>query len=168
MEIRQYLSIFLRWWWLLVLGTVVAAASAFVVSKLQTPVYEATTTLLVNQAPNNSVADYTSILTSERLARTYSELLTQRPVLEETLKRLGLPLAAEDLAKAVTVELVRDTQLVTVSVDYPHPQTAAAIANALVQVFSEQNEARQTDRFAASKERLTTEIESLRAQIDST
>src|SRR3990172_5209864 len=99
MEIRQYASIFLRWWWLLVLGTVVAAASAFVASKLQTPVYEATTTLLVNQAPSNSVADYTSILTSERLASTYSKLLIQRPVLEETLTRLGLPLAADDLAE---------------------------------------------------------------------
>jgi non-specific protein-tyrosine kinase len=73
-----------------VLGTVLAGGTAYVVSKNTAPVYRATTTLLISQSRTPAALDYTAILTSERLAKTYAELLTKRPVLEEAARRLGL------------------------------------------------------------------------------
>ena len=91
MEIRQYATLLRKWSWLIILMIVVAGITAYVVSRSSTPVYQASTTLMVNQATNpTSATAYNDILTSERLARTYASLLVSRPVLDETAQRLGV------------------------------------------------------------------------------
>ncbi len=167
MELKQYAAILLRWLWLILLGTVLAAAAAFAVSWYSTPIYEASTTLLINQAPASSATpDYTSVLTSERLARTYAELLQKRPVFQEVRDNLGLDINTDALSGNVRVSAVRDTQLIVVTVEDTSPDRAAAIANELVTVFSQQNRELQTSRYAASKESLEQELAKVQADID--
>ncbi len=168
MELKQYASLLWRWAWLIALGTVLAAVSAYVTSKLTTPVYSASATLLINQAPNDKATDYTSILTSERLARTYSELLKQRPVLEETISSLGLDLTTETLGRQVEVQLVRDTQLIKLTVEDTDPARAALLANTIPQVFSQQNQELQASRYAASKNSLSQQLDDINRQISQT
>jgi non-specific protein-tyrosine kinase len=165
-ELKHYLDLIRRWLWLLLLGVGLGAASAFIVSRLQPPVYQATTTLLVSEAPQGSAAsDYQALLTSERLARTYAQLLTSRPVLEDVIVRLHLPTTAELLAEAVRVELVRDTQLIKVRAEHTDPAQAASLANTLADVFREFIQAQQVSRFAESKTSLLEEISSVEQQI---
>jgi capsular exopolysaccharide synthesis family protein len=138
---------------------------------MQTPVYQATTDLLINEAPSEGTSDYTAILTSERLARTYAQMLVNRPVLQETLGRLDMPVGVQELEAlkgAIDVQLVRDTQLITVSVESTNPLRAAEIANTLVEVFAAQNEQMQASRYAASKESLSQELEQLSGLIQET
>jgi non-specific protein-tyrosine kinase len=168
MELKQYTALLWRWKWLIVLATLLAAGAAYGTSRMQVPTYRATTTLMINQAPNEQVTDYTAILTSERLARTYVEMLTNRPVLEEVILRLGATTTPEALAKTIDVQLVRDTQLITVSVEHFSPAWAAAIANSVVEVFAAQNEAIQESRYAASKESLRQEVERVSGQVSET
>lgn len=158
MELRQYFTIILRWLWLIVLGTLLAGGTAYVVSKNTTPIYRATTTLLISQARTPAALDYTAILTSERLAKTYAELLTKRPVLEEVAKRLGLELKDGKFPATLNVQPVRDTQLIGLSVEGEDPQLAAQIANTLPEVFIEQNQTLQLGRFASSKESLAKQL----------
>ncbi len=165
MELRQYAAIIGRWLWLIVLCTLLAGGTALVVSRNSTPIYEASATLLINEARSPDVNDYTSILTSERLARTYAELLKTRPVIEQVIERLGLPMEPAELAKDITVQPVRDTQLIRLTVESPSPELAARIANTLPEVFIEQNERIQTSRFASSKENLAREIEIIQQDI---
>jgi non-specific protein-tyrosine kinase len=173
MELKYYASLLWRWAWLIILATLLAAGAAFVTSNLQTPIYQASTTLLINQAPDTQTSDYTALLMSERLARTYAEMLTQRPVLEETLQRLGDGEDAESIKDTIDVQMVLNTQLIEVKVEHANPWRAADLANTLVQVFSEQNQALQASRYATSKEnlhmqltRLEIQIEALEASID--
>lgn len=171
MELRQYAAILWRWKWLIVAGVVLAAGTAFVASRVQTPVYQATTDLLINEAPSEGTSDYTAILTSERLARTYAQMLVNRPVLQETLNRLEMRVGVQELEAlkdAIDVQLVRDTQLITVSVEDTSPIRAAEIANTLVEVFAAQNEDMQASRYAASKESLSQELEQLSGLIQET
>lgn len=171
MELRQYAAILWRWKWLVIAGVVLAAGTAFVASRVQTPVYEATTDLLINEAPSEGTSDYTAILTSERLARTYAQMLVNRPVLQETLSRLDMPVGVQELdalKNAIDVQLVRDTQLITVSVEDASPLRAAQIANTLAEVFAAQNEDMQASRFAASKESLSQELDQISALIQET
>jgi non-specific protein-tyrosine kinase len=137
---------------------VLAGGTAYVVSKNTTPVYRATTTLLISQARTPAAADYTSLLTSERLAKTYAELLTKRPALEEVAKRLGLELKDGKFPATLNVQPVRDTQLIGLSVEDEDPQLAAQIANILPEVFIEQNQTLQLGRFASSKENLARQL----------
>src|SRR5678815_4948740 len=129
MELKQYLSILWRWAWLILVGAVVAAVAAYVASLFIQPVYAASTTLLINQAPGDKVTDYNALITSERLARTYVEMLTTRPVLDEAIQTLHLNMTSDDLAKMIDVQYLRDTQLITVKVENEDPNLAAHLAD---------------------------------------
>ena len=168
MELKQYLSIVRRWLWLLGLGVVVGGGLGLGLNLLTRPVYRATTTLLVSQAPSAQVSEYTSILTSERLARTYAELLVRRPVLDEAIRRNGSDLSPVVLAGRVNVELVRDTQLLVLSVEDTDPARAAALANLIPTVFIELNQAMQESRYASSKDNVSAQLETLSQQITDT
>lgn len=158
-EVKQFVAILWRRKWLLVLVTLLAVTSGFVISNLMTPVFEASTTLLIDQAPGLQSSEYSAIIASERLARTYAQLLTKRPVTEETLTRLELDTDLEKTVNGTSVQIIEDTQLIELKVQNSNPVLAARIANTIVEVFNEQNEALQAGRFAASKA-------SLRAQLD--
>lgn len=159
-ELRRYLDLLWRWAWLLALVTLVAGISAYFISRRLTPVYQATARVLVNEAPNSRSTDYASVLTSERLARTYAELLVARPVLEAVVEDMNLLTTYTNLRSRITVTPVRDTQLVDVSVEDTDPLRAAETANKLVAIFIRQNQERQSERYQAS-------IKSLESQINS-
>jgi capsular exopolysaccharide synthesis family protein len=157
MEIRQYATLLRKWSWLIILMIVVAGITAYVVSRSSTPVYQASTTLMVNQATSATAnTAYNDILTSERLARTYASLLVSRPVLDETAQRLGV--TPRTLAGAVTVAPIRDTQLLKIKVEGTIPELAAEIANTLPAVFSERNAEMRLGRITESKAKLEEEI----------
>jgi succinoglycan biosynthesis transport protein ExoP len=158
-DLRQYLQVLRRWVWLILGFTVVAALAAFIVSSQLPPVYSASVTLLVRLAPSSGINEYTAVLTSERLATTYSKMITGRPVMEEVIQQMGLPETAGQLAKRVKVEVLRDTQLVRVSVEDTDPARAADIANTIATVFVKQTQAIQQSRYADS-------LTSLQAQMD--
>lgn len=165
-ELKKYGTILWHWAWLIVLGTLLGASIAYASSRLTTPVYAASTTLLVNEAPSSGkTADYTSILTSERLASTYAQMMTKQPVLQEALKDLNLDLPVEALAPRINVNLVRDTQLMVLQVESEDPQLAKNLADAIPAAFSRMNDAVQTERYSDSKANLTKEIDSLKGQV---
>lgn len=159
LEIRHYLVLLRRWLWLVFACALLAAGIAFIASSRTTPVYRASATLLVHQAPSSGTSDYTALLTSERLARTYTQMLTGRAVMEAVINQLGLNTSPGGLASRVKVSLVRDTQLIHLSVEDTDPLRAADTANAIAQVFIAQNQELQQDRYSDS-------LASMRQQID--
>jgi non-specific protein-tyrosine kinase len=161
-DLRRYLSLLLHWAWLLALATLLAGGAAYGISSRMTPVYRASTLVLINEAPGARTADYTALMASERLARTYAEVMTTRPVLEGVSRLLDLPEGQEVLPGAISVQPVRDTQLNEIQVEDTHPGRAALIANALVAEFAAQNREEQASRFAASKQNLEAQM----AQVD--
>lgn len=167
-ELRRYIAVLWHWAWLLALVVVVSGGVAYLVSSRITPVYQATTTLLVNEAPATKFTDYSSVLTSERLAKTYTELLTTKPVLEDVIVRLGLETSLARLQETIEVELVRDTQLIIVRVENTSPQQSAEIANMIATVFSERNQELQASRYATSKESLSAQLIQMDEQINTT
>jgi capsular exopolysaccharide synthesis family protein len=168
-ELKRYGAILWHWVWLMVVGVVLGAGAAYTSSRLTTPVYAASTTLLINEAPSSGkTTDYASILTSERLAQTYSVMMTKRPVMTEVVKTLSLDSSRDNVARLATrvsVNLVRDTQLVVLQVEDEDPELATSLANAIPVEFARQNLAQQVERYADSKANLAKEIETLKQQI---
>lgn len=167
MELRQYLLLMRRWWWLIVLLAVLGGGAAFTISLFRAPVYEASTTVLINQAPG-SLPDEQAVLSGQRVAATYAELLHQRPVLETVIAHLGLATSPEELKRQVAVTPVRDTNLLVLSVRDSDAMRSAAIANEIVGVFVEQNLEHQTSRYAEQLASLNAEIQRSQADIDHT
>ncbi|MGD2144615.1 MAG: polysaccharide biosynthesis tyrosine autokinase [Anaerolineae bacterium] len=146
-EIRRLLSVVRRRLWFIVACILLGAGSAFVVSSRMTPVYRASATMLIHQAPSDSTSDYAAILASQRLAETYAHILRGRPVLEEVISLLGLAETPDVLADRVEIKLVPDTQLIRLSVEHTDPTRAALIANSVGETFIAQIEALQRERY---------------------
>jgi capsular exopolysaccharide synthesis family protein len=149
MVIKSYISLIWRWAWLIVLGIIVAGAVAYIVSLNTTPVYRASSRLLIDEAPgSNAGNDYSQVLYEQRLTQTYVEILTTAPVLEEAIRQLELPFTANQLRSLVTVSAPQDTQIIIISVEDTDPARTAAIANTLGAVFISENQARENLRYA--------------------
>ena len=164
MELRQYIALLRKWLWLVILAAVLAGGSAYVVSNRQPQTYQATTTIFISQA-STTTQDASALLAGERLARTYAQLMTKRPMMDEVISNLNLSTSAEALAKKVTVSLVRDTQLISLKVVNQDPVVTRDIANMIPVVFSEHNEQMQLSRYANSKQNLQTQLEAVDADM---
>jgi succinoglycan biosynthesis transport protein ExoP len=155
-----------HWAWLVLLGTVLAAAAGYGVSSSMPPIYLARATLLVNQAQGaTALATYNDVLTSERLARTYGELLRTEPILEQVIGDMRLPMRFKELAKTVTVDQVRDTQLISLAVEHQDPQLASDIANAIARTFIARVTEEQVGQTAATRAVLAQQVADLEQQV---
>ncbi len=165
-DFRRYLGLLRRWWWLFVLAALAAGAIGYFYSLQMTPIYQASTTMMINEAPtSNRSADLTSITTSERLAKTYANMITTRPVIEKVIQRLGVVIPPEQVERMVTVTQVSNSQLLVILVESPDASFSAAVANALVVVFSEQLQEQQSSRYAASKKSLEERVAEIEKQM---
>ncbi|MEZ4770213.1 MAG: polysaccharide biosynthesis tyrosine autokinase [Caldilineales bacterium] len=164
MELRNIGRIFWKWLWLIVLGAVVAGGVTFVVSARSTPIYRASTQILIQQANNPTGVQWTDVLTSERLASNYARILTTRPVLNQVATNLRLP----EVTSRIIVDPVRETQIIVLHVEDPNPALATAIANDLPAVVISQNEKQLQQRFNTSLETFQTQISGVQADIDQT
>jgi len=160
MELKQYLSIARRWVWLLILGLILGASGGFFGSSYQTPVYQASTRLLVMRAPQEKASDYT-YLSDQQLAQTYIQLVTTQPVLDAVITELGYTVRREQIA----VQQIRDTQVIQLTVEDESAERTAAIANVLVEKLVLQNEALQAGRFTSTESNLREQIEQMETQI---
>lgn len=166
MDLRQYLFQLRRWAVPVLLSAIIAATASFFWFRAQAPVYRATATLLVNQGDGAAVNnEYSSLLSSERLALSYVERLTNRDVLETAIANLNLEMAPEALKQAIEVRLIRQTQLLTLSVEHTNPSTASALANEIPSVFAERNLTQQLERYSDVKESLAAELGELEAEL---
>ncbi|MBI5965740.1 MAG: polysaccharide biosynthesis tyrosine autokinase [Chloroflexi bacterium] len=160
MEIKDYLTMARRWAWLLVTGLILGAVGGFLGSIFQTPVYQASTRVLVlraSQADKNT----DTYLSDQQLVQTYIQLLTTRPVLEGASNLLGYSVSPSQ----ITVGQISTMQAIKLTVEDADPQRAADIANTLVQVLIQQNEAIQTGRYTLTEQSIQAQITQVENQI---
>lgn len=164
--LRDYATLLKRWAWLMFLCVLIAGGIAYWVSRQQTPIYEASTLVMVDAAPINQSVTYTTLTTSEQLVSTYSKVITTTPVLDRVAERLDILKFPE--TASIQVRPIVTTQLMTVIVQDTDPARAALLANTLVQVFSEKIQADQAARYADSKKSIEDQLANLEQQIQTT
>lgn len=162
MELRQYGRTIWKWFWLILVGAAIAGGVTYLVSSRSTPIYRASSQLLIQQAANPSGLQWTEVLTSERLAANYARLLTTRPVLNQVAANLRLP----EIASTIIVDPVRETQIIVLHVEDANPALATAVANDLPAVFISQNEKQQQQRINSTLEVYQAQIDGVQADIE--
>jgi non-specific protein-tyrosine kinase len=165
MEIRRYFALARKWAWLVILGALVGGISAYVININTEPVYRASARLLIDEAPESGGNEYAQALFEERLASTYVELISLRPVLEETVARLGLPFSADTLSGRLSIGAPSQAQIIVISVEDTDPNRAALIANTIGDVFMDLNNERESSRFAESIASYEAQMTSLQEEI---
>ena len=165
-ELRKVVITTLRWWWLLVIALGFGIALGYLVSQLQTPIYQATATLLVGQSIQSTELDTRDIATSEQLALTYAHIARLQPVLQEVAEKLNLDENWRALKGRIRAAPVEGTQLLRITVESESPEEAQSIANGIANLLillsptSLQQDAQdENQRFVLKR------LETLRAEI---
>ncbi|CAM3922659.1 YveK family protein [Mesobacillus zeae] len=104
-----------------------------------TPVYQASTQILVSQKKNDQASVYnpSEVQTNLQLINTYNVIIKSPVVLEQVIKNMKLKLTVEELNEKIIVGSEKDSQVVNISVKDEDAKQAAAIANTIAEVFKE-------------------------------
>jgi len=154
--------------WIVILTVVVITGSAVAFSFLQTPIYEASTTLYLKEAQDGpgqiDMFGRMSFLSTDIEMNTQVEILRSRSVMEEVARRLFSPVATQEekagktgefakqdeleslsqiverlRKRRVSVTHIPDTRLITVTASYNDAEIAQLISNTLTEVFIERD-----------------------------
>lgn len=159
-SIKEILLTLRRWTWLLAAGLALGLLSGFLFSAFQTPIYQASTRVLVLRASQTD-KNVNTYLSDQQLVQTYIQLLKTRSALEGASGFLGYEVEEDQ----INVVQIRDVQAIELTVDDANPQHAADIANSLVKVLIMQNEAIQAGRYTSTEESIQTQITQIENQI---
>lgn len=123
--------------WLIVAITVIATMTSGIVSYfVLTPIYQASTQLLVNQAKSEQpIYNISEIQTNLQLINTYNVIMKSPAILDIVKEELDLNMPIEELNEKINVTSEKDSQVVNVTVEDPDPYMAADIANTVANVF---------------------------------
>ncbi|MHB0856555.1 MAG: tyrosine-protein kinase domain-containing protein [Anaerolineae bacterium] len=160
MELLEYWSIARKWWWLLLLCTLLAGGAAYLVSMRMAPTYQSSTLLMIGASLDVVNPTTGEMQTSEKLAQTYAELVKTRPVVDATMTNLGL---SED--PEVSVTLLRNTQLMRITVSDSSPSRAAAIADELARQLILQSPSAPQREEQAYREFVKSQLAELESEI---
>jgi capsular exopolysaccharide synthesis family protein len=136
MELQRYLEIFKRRAWVILTVAAVALLIVILATFVLPSVYEAQSTVRV--LLDVGVVDFTLREDySKRLLNTYAEVLQSESMLAKAIERLSLQESSSSLVKEVLVEVVPNTELLTISVQSQDPQLAQNLANILPTLLKE-------------------------------
>jgi len=124
--------------WLIILLPLAAAATAFLCSNyLLKPVYEANTTLYINNSVSGTAASVNTddMVARQYLVKDYMELIKSRAVILSVIEALKLSQNADELAKKIVVDSKNNTSLIEITVSDQDPQVCMEIANKIGNVM---------------------------------
>ena len=155
-----------RYRWLVVTAALVGALAAFAWSSRQPVRYEG----VVRVFPDTGGEETTE---PDRIVQSQAELLTSPVVLDRTVALIDGRLTRKELQGRLTVEPVRDADVITIRVLDATPELSATLADTIVQAYRDVVARQAADaarRQAAAVERrqhqLEDEIAALNQQLD--
>ncbi|MED1863940.1 Wzz/FepE/Etk N-terminal domain-containing protein [Fictibacillus nanhaiensis] len=125
---------------LIILITLLAVAASGIISYfILTPVYEASTQILVNQkSTEQPVLDPNQVRTNVEMINTYSVIIKSPTILDKVVKDLDLKQTTEELNEVITVNSEQNAQVFNLTVQDKDPAQAVKIANAISDTFSDE------------------------------
>lgn len=181
-DFRQYWMLLRRWFWLIVLCTLLAGGSAYVITSLQPPVYQASVVLLIHSPANLNQAQLARYIEGE--SQTYVQMLTERPVIEAALAQVGWDVSFDELKEEselpkkrsdtvayasvgpVRAELIANTRLIQLDVVDTEPERATTFANAIAAAFIAQYGENQRERYVDALAAIETQMNDLAAEME--
>ena len=165
MTLERFWIILVKRWMLIVTCFLVVGIGTYIGSKLITPLYQSTILVQVAlQAQNPS--DVNSLLASDQLVQTESQLAVSNPVLQEVASHYK-GLTADQLAKEVTSTVRLNTQLFEIDVQDPSPTRAATLANDIAATLIAQQLKASQENYTTAIQQTQTDLNNTQHQIDS-
>jgi len=160
-DLREYINVLLKRKGIIILIFLIAVITAALVSYFYLkPVYEASTILMISK-PKYQVELEPKIqtqFTPEVSLATYESLIKDREIEEEVIRKLNLDqlpyeFTPDSLQGMITIEALKDTNLIKLNLQAGEPKLAKDIANVWAALFVEKNkdlnlqESKEAQRF---------------------
>ncbi|WP_226536286.1 YveK family protein [Fictibacillus halophilus] len=122
-----------------VIAAIAVAVSGIISYFILTPVYQASTQILVNQKSNEQpVLDANQIRTNVEMINTYSVIIKSPTILNKVVEDLNLQQSTDALTSKITVNSEQNAQVFNLTVQDEDPAQAVKLANAISDTFSKE------------------------------
>jgi polysaccharide biosynthesis transport protein len=160
LELRDYMHVLRRRRAVIALGVIVVVAGALIASLLQTPVYRASASVLLQPSGSESLFNpNTGQPISPNEVSTAIQLVQSRPVENKVRSQLGA-------APAISVGQIGQTNVISISADSTISSQAAVVANAYANAFIDYRRTKAVDDLLAAAAQIQGKVANLQKQID--
>lgn len=138
MDIKAYLRLLRRHWAVILLITLIGTAAGVTVGRLQDPMYEAKTQLVVTATSSGTDSSdaYQGALLARSSAQSYASVLDGARVAQLLVDDLRLPYSADKVQSEVSATNPKDTPVIDVTVKDRSPERAKMIADRIGPLFA--------------------------------
>ncbi len=91
-----------------------------------------------NELKKSDAITQSDLTMNNQLVSTYTEIIKSKNVLKKVIKQLHLDITIEELAKKITVNSIKETQILKISVLDESPELAQNIATEIANAFKEE------------------------------
>ena len=139
-DLLELVHILLKNVWLIVIVTVLGVVLAFTYTTFFIePTYQSESTIFIQPKSQEGNINLNDLNVNQRLVGTYTELAKSNAVLSQVIPFFtSEELTVGQLRGAVSVNAVRDTQIIRISAVTTNPELSARITNRVVSVFIEE------------------------------
>ena len=102
---------------------------------IKKPMYKSTTSVIL---ASNQTITQSDLTLYQKLINTYTQIVTSKNVLNDTINDLGLKYDYEKLKKNVSVNAVTDTEIINIAVVDENAQMAKSISDTIAKNFKEE------------------------------
>ncbi len=127
---------------IIILGLLIGGVAYGISSFVLTPKYDSNTTMIVSNSTNadsqsmeQANVELSQINANKALISTYSEIVKSRGIADKVIQNLDLDMDYESFSQKVSIEPVKDTQIISVKVVDTIPERAQDIANETANIF---------------------------------
>ncbi len=136
--LRQILRVVWQRLWIIVLVASVLVGAVMLYGLVKTPVYEASTKILIGQQQREASGSLGSeVMGLQQLTQTMAQAVPTRPVAEAVIREEDLKMAPETFLANLTAEQIAETQFIEVAYKDANPERAQQVVNAIGRVFSQ-------------------------------
>ncbi|HZC03603.1 MAG TPA: Wzz/FepE/Etk N-terminal domain-containing protein [Gammaproteobacteria bacterium] len=131
-------KVILKRLWVILLVVCVVVGAAVGASLWQTPTYEASAQVWVDQKQGDQQTNLAGTVEGlQTIILTMIHAIDSRPVAKEAIERLGLEMSPAELLDNLAIEQVESTSFIVLTYQGNDPQEAAQIVNTVGEVSSE-------------------------------
>lgn len=132
MQLQDYARVLFKRGWIIIVLALVAAGSAYVFSKMQTPIYKSTVTLSAVPA---RPSDYGQSLAIKNLLRNYVQQMQSPAITQPVIDKLQLDVTSDKLVSQLNFSADESTLLITIEARHPLTHTVARVAQTVADTF---------------------------------
>ena len=162
MNLHDYASVVMRRKWIVIMAVIITTGIAVVLSALQTPIYSASSEVLIQPRGEDGLFEDRVVNLNDRAIQTEIQVLRGQAVRARVQQDLGLA----DLPATVTASAIGSTDVISVAVRDANASNAAILANAYATAYIDIRREQSVEDLLSASTEVQSAIDDLQAQID--